>query len=150
MAIDPIKAAAGFNGEILGAVSKGLQAAYNGSALGGTFGAGDAMWKFGKMSVFLDQWAINPREMHKIDDFFTRFGYAQNRLIAPETAVRKSFTYLKTADESYVNKGLGNANSKQVAKINSILMSGVTFWNTDNITKQNIFKYQVLDNDTLD
>lgn len=85
-----------------------------------------------------------------VDDFFTRFGYAQVRLMQPNTSARPYYTFLQTSDDCYV-AGIeagaynGMTNSKQVAQINSILKKGITFWSRS-ITKNNIFKYDELDN----
>lgn len=149
--IDPLKVMTDININAYGTVAKALSTTYNGSALGGTFGSGDTMWKIGKFSVYLDEYAVNPTELIKIDNFFTRFGYAQNKIMQPNTATRPYFTYLKTGDSCYINNGVaagvshGHANALQIAKINALLRKGVTFWTTTT-TKDNIFKYDTLDN----
>ena len=85
-----------------------------------------------------------------IDNFLTRFGYAQNRLMTPNTSARPYYTYLKISDDSYVpgvasGSANGIVNARQVSQINSILKAGITFWSRS-ITKDNIFKYDELDN----
>lgn len=58
-----------------------------------------------------------------LDDFFTMYGYRVNRLMKPNTRVRKAFTYIKTVD----CKIRGMANEDRV-KVQSIFDNGVTFW----------------------
>ena len=99
----------------------------------------------------VEQLMLNPTELVKIDNFFTRFGYAQSKIMKPNTKARPYFTYLKTGDSCYINNGVaagvshGHANALQIAKINALLRKGVTFWTTTT-TKDNIFKYDELDN----
>ena len=95
---------------------------------------------------------VYPKEygLRDIDSYFTRFGYAQNKILTPNTSARPYYTYLKITGNSYVaNIGAGSSNgivnSKQQAEINSILNNGITFWSRS-ITKDNIFKYDELDN----
>lgn len=86
-----------------------------------------------------------------IDDYFTRFGYSQGKIMKPDTAARPYFTFVKTGDDTFINSdntagvAAGQANAQQITQINSIFKSGVTFWSR-NITMDNIFKYDELDN----
>ncbi len=86
-----------------------------------------------------------------IDNFFTRFGYAQIKLMTPNPTARPKYTFIQTSEPCYVNDtGMqgytnGSANSKQIAIINRCFMNGITFWNRS-ITKDTIFQYDTLDN----
>lgn len=60
-----------------------------------------------------------------IDDFFTRYGYAQNRIMNPPVHVRSKFTYVKTKG-CKIN---GSMPAEAEKKIEDIFDRGVTFWN---------------------
>lgn len=59
-----------------------------------------------------------------IDDYFTRFGYATNRIKVPNRNVRPYWTYTETRDCAIT----GNLPSWAVNKIQSIYNKGITFW----------------------
>lgn len=61
-----------------------------------------------------------------IDNFFTRYGYAQNRIMKPNLHARPHWTYIKTA--GFAAKG--NIPAYAAAKINTIMDNGITFWNS--------------------
>ena len=61
-----------------------------------------------------------------IDNFFTRYGYAQNKIMTPALHVRPHWTYIKTA--GFAAKG--NIPAYAAAKINTIMDNGITFWNS--------------------
>ena len=77
-----------------------------------------------------------------IDDFFTKFGYAQNKLKVPEIKnpnrtlpLRPYWNYIKTSDcvikpiiESPIT-GHQGLSSEDKRRIESIYNSGITFWN---------------------
>lgn len=59
-----------------------------------------------------------------IDDFFTRFGYAQNRIMAVDSYVRKHWTYTKTLDCTVT----GSVPADDMSKIRAIYNKGITWW----------------------
>ena len=65
----------------------------------------------------------------QIDNFFTMYGYAQNKLINIgsylENHKRPSYAYIQCDDFSLVNGGLENKYKVEIAKI---MNSGITFW----------------------
>lgn len=62
-----------------------------------------------------------------IDDYFTRYGYRVNKLKVPNRTNRKSFNYVKTNGACVK----GTVPFNDLAKIKSILDSGITFWHGD-------------------
>ena len=60
-----------------------------------------------------------------IDDYFTKFGYAINRIKTPNRNVRPNWTYTKTIGCVIT----GSVPSDDIKKICSIYDKGVTFWN---------------------
>lgn len=59
-----------------------------------------------------------------IDNFFTRFGYAMNRIKEPNITSRPHWNYLKTVDCTIK----GSVPANDMKKINEIYDSGITFW----------------------
>lgn len=59
-----------------------------------------------------------------IDSFFTMYGYQTNKLKAPNTNVRKAFTYLQTIDVNII----GRIPSEDMEKLKAMYNSGVTLW----------------------
>lgn len=60
-----------------------------------------------------------------IDDYFTRYGYAINKIVQPNISGRKAFNYIKTSNCCIK----GNIPSSASAKISECFNKGITFWN---------------------
>ena len=103
------------------------------------------LYKIGQMGVYCYDTQVRADEARRLDAFFTRFGYAQNRVMKPNPAARPCFTFLQTADDTYVNGSYGRANSAEQKKINEILRQGVTFWRSS-VSSGDLFKYNTLNN----
>lgn len=71
------------------------------------------------------QKAIKAEFAKIIDEYFSRFGYACNRIKVPNTNARQNWTYTKTVGCEIV----GNLPSDSIAKIKQIYDHGITFWN---------------------
>ena len=72
-----------------------------------------------------------------IDDFFTRYGYAQNQIMTVNVHSRKEFSYVKTGDCTIT----GSVPADDARKICDIYNAGITFWRNP----ANVGRY-VLDN----
>lgn len=59
-----------------------------------------------------------------VDDFFTRFGYAQNKLMVVDTYTRQHWTYTKTMDCCVT----GSVPADDMEKIRNIFNNGITWW----------------------
>lgn len=59
-----------------------------------------------------------------IDDYFTRFGYAQNRIMTVDTYTRTHWTYTKTMDCTIK----GSVPADDMRKICDIFNAGITWW----------------------
>ena len=103
------------------------------------------LYKIGQMGVYCYDTQVRADEARRLDEFFTRFGYAQNRVMKPNPAARPCFTFLQTADDSYINGSSGRANAAEQKKINEILRQGVTFWRSS-VSSGDLFKYNTLNN----
>lgn len=62
-----------------------------------------------------------------IDDYFTVYGYATNRVKVPNINGRPSWNYVKTAD----CKITGSVPFNDITKIKNMFNTGVTFWHGD-------------------
>ena len=69
---------------------------------------------------------VNAQQAEVIDKFFTRFGYAYNKVGTPNIHARTNFTYIKTLDCSV--HGDLPADSEKI--IENAFNSGITFWTT--------------------
>lgn len=70
---------------------------------------------------------IKPEQARVVDDFFTRYGYAQNKLKTPDTHnSRVHYHYVKTFNCS-VNGTLPAVYEKQICQI---MDNGITWWNS--------------------
>ena len=76
-------------------------------------------------SIIFRQKAIKAEFAKIIDEYFSRFGYACNRIKVPNTNARQNWTYTKTVGCEIT----GNLPSDSIAKIKQIYDHGVTFWN---------------------
>jgi hypothetical protein len=62
-----------------------------------------------------------------IDDYFSMYGYATNRVKVPNISNRPSWNYVKTND----SKIIGNVPFDDLVKIRNVFNNGVTFWHGD-------------------
>ena len=58
------------------------------------------------------------------DEYLSRYGYAQNRVMKPELNARTNWTYVKTRNCSFS----GYCPSRSAKKINTIMNNGITWW----------------------
>ena len=77
-----------------------------------------------KKMFYFRQMGITAENARCIDDFFSRFGYAINRIKIPGTHNRPHWTYTKTRDCT-IN---GSIPAPDKAKICSIFNHGITWW----------------------
>lgn len=75
---------------------------------------------------------LNDEYMKVIDDYFTMFGYAINKIKRPAFRTRKNFNYIKVAGDAFVvnknNNGIKNIPDFALEKLNEIMRNGVTIW----------------------
>lgn len=138
--------------EVASSFSEGIAAAFSKhDQMGGVYEQGSNLLKLDQMGLYYSDIALTENEAKRIDDFFTRYGYAINEVMKPDPTSRPYYTYIQTAEDCYTNKygsagtTQGSANAKQINEINAMLKNGVTFW-TRQTTSDQIFKYDTLDN----
>lgn len=74
--------------------------------------------------IFICRKAITNQYARKIDNFFSKYGYATMQLKVPNRNVRKQWTYCKTNGCIVI----GNAPADDVRRICKIYDKGITFW----------------------
>ena len=71
----------------------------------------------------------------KIDEYFDKYGYAQNTAYVPERLNRKHYSYLKTVGCNII----GKMNNNDILTIKGIYDNGITTWDT----LQNVGHYEI-------
>ena len=71
----------------------------------------------------------------KIDEYFDKYGYAQNTAYVPVRLNRKHYSYLKTVGCNIV----GKMNNNDILTIKGIYDNGITTWDT----LQNVGHYEI-------
>ena len=90
---------------------------------------GSTLLSFGKLNYQIMNKHVTPEFATIIDDYFSRFGYATNKLKRPNRNVRKEWTYVKTIGcciDGTIDNGLP---ASAMAEICKIYDNGITFWN---------------------
>lgn len=97
----------------------------------------DVVFTSKRNSFYFRQMTAKPEFLAIIDDYFTRFGYAINRLLVPNMTGRENWNYVEIAEGEVWIEGPIPAKSKEI--INNIARAGVTIWhNLDNIGNYNL------------
>lgn len=73
--------------------------------------------------LFLKQ-SLRSEILQIYDDYFTRFGYAQKKVMYPRLVARERWTYVQTVGFEFN----GEINDTDTKKIKSIFDNGITFW----------------------
>lgn len=79
----------------------------------------------GQIEIWYDYMTLRPENLKKIDNYFSRYGYAINKFEVPNRCTRKRFTYIQTAGCIVT----GNISQTDKNAISGIYDNGVTFWN---------------------
>lgn len=83
--------------------------------------------KYGLVGFAFESFGLRPENAQRIDDFFSTYGYATNRLKKPNITGRASWNYVKCANPSVG----GNAPAFALRRFEDILSAGITFWHGD-------------------
>ena len=86
---------------------------------------GSILSTIGVMTIGIMKKHIREEYARIIDDYFTVYGYATNRVKVPNISVRPHWTYTKTIGSNVVSKTCSN---NDVTLINTIFDNGITFW----------------------
>lgn len=83
---------------------------------------------------FVQRVSIREVFAKKIDDFFSRYGYAVNRVGVPNIKSRPAFNFLR-CNEAHVD---GNIPNEDLLEIKAVLEHGVTFWHNHDVGNYNL------------
>lgn len=83
---------------------------------------------YGRFGFYVYQTHLAAESALAVDDFFTRFGYATQRVKVPNTRVRQGWTYVKTNGCFAVPNTNAGLPSDDLTKICQIFDAGITFW----------------------
>ena len=97
------------------------------SARGNT--AGNAKMQNGFTGYYLGTVVLRNEFAHIVDDFFSMYGYAIDRVKVPNRTGRRSWNYVKMQNSCH----RGTVPASHMDKINEIYNSGITFWHTSDI-----------------
>lgn len=93
-----------------------------------------AMLALGQKAILTVQKCICKEDAKRIDDYFTRYGYAIGRIGTPNLSNgRKNQHYIKTRDCLVV----GDCPAEYCRQIESIFDKGITWWDSDNVGNYN-------------
>ena len=82
-----------------------------------------------KQQFYGGRLSVNKDNAKTIDDYFTMFGYAVNRLKTPSTWNRENYTYIKTIGSQIE----GNIPQKDLQEMNDIHDNGITYWRNGDV-----------------
>ena len=106
------------------ALNGGYRAAIGSEITKGKFNGGNINVANNMQNFFMGRMSISANYAEVIDNFFTRYGYKQNKLMTPVRDARAKWTYIKTIGCTI--SGTIPANSEK--KIQEIFDKGITFW----------------------
>lgn len=91
---------------------------------GGSFSSGGANTAARYQRFYSGRVSVKAEYARLIDDFFTAYGYAQNKLMVPPIANRPGWTYVQTRGAVL----LGNMPADDKVDIAAIFDNGIRFW----------------------
>ena len=109
---------------IAGTLSSVYSASISADICRGTMNNGGANVANGEQQFYKSRVHITEQFAKMVDDFFTMFGYATNRVKIPNISNRPHWNYIKTNGCT----AIGSIPSDDMRSICSIYDSGITFW----------------------
>ena len=85
-----------------------------------------------KKKIVANRYHISDYYKNKLCDYFTMYGYKQNKLMKPDIKSRKYFNYIKTFDANIFGV---NIDKSELDEIKMIFNTGVTFWHYFNVNR---------------
>lgn len=123
--VHPIGAmATGIIGTVAHVLSQNYEASIAADQCRGNIANGNVNFARNEMNFYYTRTHITKEYARVIDDFFTMFGYATNRVKYPNRSARSHWNYTKTVGCVVV----GNAPAEDVKAICQIYDNGITFW----------------------
>lgn len=105
-------------------LSQGYQAAIEGDISNGSFTSSGSDFATGSCGIYTARVSIDGEIAQSIDNYFTLYGYAQNKLMQPNLEARMYYTYVKTTNIN-INGAMPIEAKTQIA---NRFNSGIRFW----------------------
>lgn len=126
----------GVAGQVAGLIGQFRQASLQPNIKGGN-NTGDVNFSARRNTFCLYHMRAKLEYMKIIDDYFSRFGYAINRVLEPNIIGRQNFNYVEIGKTEEI--GNGDVPVEFMEKINNACRRGVTIWhNHDNMGNFNV------------
>lgn len=90
----------------------------------GNISSGTAAQASNMYGIWVGRMSVNAQQAEIIDNFFSRYGYAINKVDTPQIHTRTEWTYIKTVDCTCH----GSIPVDSEKNIENIFNSGITFW----------------------
>lgn len=90
----------------------------------GNVSSGNVNYANNRQRFYVGQCSINAQNAEVIDNFFTRYGYACNKIKLPNRSYRPHWNYVKTNGCNII----GKCPSEDIKKMCNIYDTGITFW----------------------
>lgn len=98
----------------------------------GNLSSGDLNLAMGILSPHVSHMSITSANARRIDEFFTRYGYATNEITTPNITHRSNYNYIRVSSDSSPcvinNHNNISIPQKDLEVINSLFRNGVTIW----------------------
>lgn len=109
---------------VLSQTNADYSASIEADTMGGTIANGSIAFSAGQMKFIFSRWHCALPRLQAIDEFFSMFGYAVNRVKTPDILSRPHWNYIKTIDADI----RGDMPSDDRNAIKSIFDNGIRFW----------------------
>ena len=106
------------------ALTKMYNASIQADITAGNFNNGSINCAIGTQNFYGGRFSITAERARCIDDFFSRYGYAMNRLMIPWRDIREQWTYVKTIGCTLT----GSVPADAAAHLCAIHDAGITYW----------------------
>lgn len=100
---------------------------------------GNIMTSLSQKGIWLYDVSITYEYAKIIDDYFTMFGYAQNKVAIPKIRTRPYWDYLELKNAQILGNKIASQNvpADDLGKIRAIFEKGVTIWHTSDVGNYN-------------
>ena len=105
-------------------LSQAYAASIEGDISNGTFTNSGSDFATGSCGIYTARLSVNAQNAETIDNYFTLYGYAQNKLMQPNLEARMYYTYVKTTNIN-INGAMPIEAKTQIA---NRFNSGIRFW----------------------
>lgn len=103
---------------------------------------GDVVTNEPVFEINFQQYGLRTETAKRFDEYFSRYGYAQNKVGIPNTHARTRYTYVKTRGCC----AKGNAPAEAIRDMNKVMDNGITWWADHAIGSYTDLNGNLLDN----